>query len=131
MRVPNVTHVPLATYRVQLNRDFGLRRATELPAYLDALGISDLYSPPILKARSGSRHGYDIVDPKALNPDLGSQDEFNSLSTALQERGMGLLLGGRLLVARGQRFARSRRCLCACTSLGMGDRHHSTAHQPA
>ena len=84
--------VPLATYRVQLNRDYGFRRASELPAYLDALGISDLYTSPIFKARSGSRHGYDIVDPKVFNPELGSDDEFEGLSKALQDRHMGLLL---------------------------------------
>ena len=42
-------------------------------AYLHELGISDIYASPIFHARSGSTHGYDIVDPNRLNPELGSE----------------------------------------------------------
>ena len=55
--------VPRATYRVQLNSGFTFADANAIVPYLAELGVSDLYTSPILKARKGSTHGYDIVDP--------------------------------------------------------------------
>ena len=60
--------------------------------YLAELGISDIYASPILKARKGSGHGYDVVDANALNPELGTDDDFNALHDELQRRDLGLLL---------------------------------------
>ena len=60
--------------------------------YLDALGISDLYTSPILKATPGSTHGYDICDPRHLNPELGTPEDFARLSDALKAHGMGLIM---------------------------------------
>ena len=45
--------VPLATYRLQLTKDFGFDDAAALVPYLKALGISHLYASPFLKARAG------------------------------------------------------------------------------
>ncbi|WP_027719436.1 malto-oligosyltrehalose synthase [Desulfovirgula thermocuniculi] len=84
--------IPAATYRLQLNRDFPLSRARELVPYLDALGVTDIYASPLLAARQGSPHGYDVTDPTRLNPELGGEEGLRSLAAALQERGMGLLL---------------------------------------
>jgi len=89
MKLP---HIPRATYRVQLNREFGFAQAAAIVPYLQALGISHLYCSPFLKARAGSSHGYDIVDHNALNPELGSRDEFNQLTEVLKHHGMGLIL---------------------------------------
>lgn len=83
---------PTATYRVQLNRDFRFVDATRILDYLHTLGISDLYLSPILASRKGSGHGYDVTDPSRINPELGSEEEFLTLQTELQNRGMGLLL---------------------------------------
>ncbi len=55
------TRIPVATYRLQLNRDFGFAEATEIIPYLSALGISDVYASSYLRARPGSAHGYDII----------------------------------------------------------------------
>ncbi len=85
-------NVPIATYRVQLNKDFQFKDARALAPYLNALGITHLYASPIFQARKGSMHGYDITDPTQLNPELGGEAEFDSLVAALGERGMGLLL---------------------------------------
>ncbi|MGB9904434.1 MAG: alpha-amylase family glycosyl hydrolase, partial [Desulfotomaculales bacterium] len=63
-----------------------------LVPYLEALGITDLYASPLLAARPGSPHGYDITDPARLNPALGSEEEFTALAAELRRRGMGLLL---------------------------------------
>jgi (1->4)-alpha-D-glucan 1-alpha-D-glucosylmutase len=84
--------VPRATYRLQFNRHFTFGDATEIVPYLAALGISDLYASPYLRAREGSLHGYDISDHGSLNPDIGLEDEHEALTTALAEHGMGHLL---------------------------------------
>jgi len=84
--------VPLATYRLQFNRNFTFRDARELIPYLDALGISDCYASPVLQACTGSNHGYDICDHSRLNPELGGERDFDAFSAALRERGMGLIL---------------------------------------
>ncbi|MBN1862186.1 MAG: malto-oligosyltrehalose synthase [Dehalococcoidales bacterium] len=84
--------IPVATYRVQLNRQLRFEDARKLVPYLHRLGISDLYASPVLKARRGSTHGYDVVDPSRLNPELGNEADFDALSRELKEHGMGLLL---------------------------------------
>jgi (1->4)-alpha-D-glucan 1-alpha-D-glucosylmutase len=84
--------VPRATYRLQLNAGFTFADARRVAPYLADLGVSDIYSSPILKARKGSMHGYDVVDPAALNPELGSEEDFTALHESLREREMGLLL---------------------------------------
>jgi (1->4)-alpha-D-glucan 1-alpha-D-glucosylmutase len=84
--------VPLATYRFQLNRSFRFRDAASLVPYLQALGISDLYASPYLRARSGSLHGYDISNHNELNPEIGFRDDHEEMTDALRERGMGHLI---------------------------------------
>jgi len=91
-RRPETGRVPLATYRLQFNKSFTLRDATALVPYLDALGISDIYASPFLAARPGSIHGYDVVDPTRLNPEIGSDDDLDALNVALRARGMGLIM---------------------------------------
>ena len=81
--------VPVATYRVQLHAGFGFAAAAGVVPYLDRLGITDCYTSPHLKARSGSTHGYDIVDHSTLNPELGSAAEYEAFTRALRDRGMG------------------------------------------
>src|SRR6185503_4823491 len=84
--------IPLATYRLQLNRDFTFAQATAIVPYLSALGISHCYVSPCLKARAGSVHGYDIVDHSSLNPELGTTQDFDRLVDTLHQHGMGLIL---------------------------------------
>jgi len=84
--------VPIATYRLQLTREFGFDAAAALAPYLKALGISHLYASPFLKARAGSQHGYDIVDHAQLNPEFGGDEAFARLSRALADADMGLIL---------------------------------------
>ncbi len=83
---------PVATYRVQLRPGLGFRQAKDLANYLHRLGVSDLYTSPILKASPGSTHGYDVTDPNELNPELGTRTELDQLAAKLKEKGMGLLL---------------------------------------
>jgi (1->4)-alpha-D-glucan 1-alpha-D-glucosylmutase len=84
--------VPLATYRLQFNSGFTFDSARRITSYLAELGISDIYASPILKARKGSPHGYDVVDASALNPELGSEDDFNALHEELRRNELGFLL---------------------------------------
>ena len=65
-----------ATYRLQLNAGFTLAMARERVDYFARLGVSHLYLSPILAARRGSMHGYDVVDPTRVNPELGTEDDF-------------------------------------------------------
>ena len=65
-----------ATYRLQFNKDFTFQDATKLLDYLSALGITHLYASPILRSRPGSTHGYDVIDPTRLNPELGTEADF-------------------------------------------------------
>jgi (1->4)-alpha-D-glucan 1-alpha-D-glucosylmutase len=84
--------VPSATYRVQLNQGFTFDDASEIVPYLRALGISDYYVSPVLQARAGSSHGYDVCDHSRLSPELGGQEAFEALAAALREHSMGLIL---------------------------------------
>jgi (1->4)-alpha-D-glucan 1-alpha-D-glucosylmutase len=88
----NNPRIPVATYRLQFNYRFQFKDACALVSYLNRLGISDLYASPVLKARKGSLHGYDVVDPSSINPELGSQADFNALVSRLKNHEMGLLL---------------------------------------
>lgn len=83
---------PLATYRLQFNKDFRFADATRLLDYFCQLGITDLYASPILVSRKGSGHGYDVTDPSRIDPELGSEEEFELLQSELVKRDMGLLL---------------------------------------
>ncbi|MFQ5892973.1 MAG: alpha-amylase family glycosyl hydrolase, partial [Nitrospinota bacterium] len=84
--------VPVATYRLQFNRAFRFSDARALVPYLHTLGISDLYASPLLQARPGSLHCYDGTDPSRLNPELGTDQEFDALVGELKTHGMGLLV---------------------------------------
>lgn len=83
--------VPTSTYRLQFSRRFGFHDARRLLPYLADLGIDTIYASPVFRARPGSRHGYDIVDPNELNPDLGTPRDFDLLADAVRKRRMGWL----------------------------------------
>jgi (1->4)-alpha-D-glucan 1-alpha-D-glucosylmutase len=85
-------NVPCSTYRLQLRSGVTLREAIAAVAYLHALGITHLYLSPIAKARRDSTHGYDVCDPNALDPVLGTPDDLEELAHALHAHRMGLLL---------------------------------------
>ncbi len=84
--------IPRATYRIQFNQDFTFADAERVTAYFARLGISHVYASPYLKARSGSTHGYDIVDHNAFNPEIGDEAAFVSFSEALNQHGLGQIL---------------------------------------
>jgi (1->4)-alpha-D-glucan 1-alpha-D-glucosylmutase len=81
-----------ATYRLQLRREFPLTAAHALVPYLHRLGVSHLYLSPVLAARPGSPHGYDVIDHARVNPELGTEDDLRALAEALHARDMGIVL---------------------------------------
>lgn len=81
-----------ATQRLQFHKDFTLDDAVPLVPYFARMGISHIYASPLLKARAGSMHGYDVVDPTVINPELGGEPALLRLVAALRENGMGLIL---------------------------------------
>jgi (1->4)-alpha-D-glucan 1-alpha-D-glucosylmutase len=83
---------PLATYRVQLQRSFGFDDAARLAPYLARLGITDLYTSPVLQAAPGSMHGYDVVDYGKINSELGGEEAWDRLSEAVKQAGLGYVL---------------------------------------
>ncbi len=88
----NVPEIPLATYRLQFNSSFTFAQAAELVPYLAELGISHCYASPYLRARSGSTHGYDIIDHASVNPEIGTPEDFDCFVAALHAHGMGQIL---------------------------------------
>lgn len=84
--------LPRATYRLQFHKAFTFDDAVAIVPYLADLGISHVYASPILTARAGSMHGYDGVDPTAINPELGGEAGFRRLCAALAGRGLGVIV---------------------------------------
>ncbi len=84
--------IPRATYRLQLHKDFGFAAATAILPYLRDLGVSHVYCSPITRARPGSLHGYDVADPREINPELGGREGFERFARAARALDLGLLL---------------------------------------
>ncbi|HBA71968.1 MAG TPA: hypothetical protein DCZ63_07185, partial [Geobacter sp.] len=84
--------IPAATYRLQFNSGFRFSDAREIVPYLHRLGISDIYASPYFKASEGSLHGYDILDQNSLNPEIGSEDEYEAMVDELKRLDMGQIL---------------------------------------
>ncbi|MDJ1183807.1 malto-oligosyltrehalose synthase [Roseofilum casamattae] len=81
--------IPTATYRLQFTPTFTFENAEAIIPYLEKLGISDLYASPIFQAQSGSTHGYDVVDPNQINPELGGIAGLEKLLEVVQNNQLG------------------------------------------
>jgi (1->4)-alpha-D-glucan 1-alpha-D-glucosylmutase len=86
------SRLPESTYRLQFHAGFTFRDALGIVPYLYDLGITHCYASPYLKARPGSTHGYDIVDHNALNPEIGTVDDYEAWVAALRAHGLGQIL---------------------------------------
>jgi (1->4)-alpha-D-glucan 1-alpha-D-glucosylmutase len=87
-----LARVPTATYRVQLGPGLGFEDAAVLVDYLDALGVTDLYTSPFFETASEGSHGYDVSDHDRLRDELGGDAGFARLAEALKRRDFGLLV---------------------------------------
>ncbi|RKN48588.1 malto-oligosyltrehalose synthase [Micromonospora endolithica] len=83
---------PTSTYRVQVRPGFDLDATAGLAGYLADLGVTHLYSAPLLTATPGSQHGYDVVDHRAVNPEVGGEAGRQRLLRALRAAGLGLVV---------------------------------------
>ena len=83
---------PRATYRIQLHRGFTFDDAAAIADYLAALGISHFYCSPYLQAAPGSMHGYDVVDCRRLNEELGGAPAHERMHVALRKQGLRQIL---------------------------------------
>lgn len=84
-------HNPIATYRIQFNKDFTFKHLKAIIPYLTRLGIGTLYASPIFEAVPGSTHGYDVVNPLRINPEIGTMAELESISKLLKKNNIGWL----------------------------------------
>ena len=78
--------------RLQFHKGFTFADGAALVPYLVNLGISHIYSSPVLTARVGSIHGYDVVDPTLVNPELGGEPGFRDLVATARGAGVGLIV---------------------------------------
>jgi (1->4)-alpha-D-glucan 1-alpha-D-glucosylmutase len=83
---------PRATYRLQFHKGFTFANAQAQAGYFAQLGISHIYASPILTARAGSQHGYDVVDHRHINPEVGGEAAFRAMAKAFAQNGLGLIV---------------------------------------
>lgn len=83
---------PTSTYRLQITSEQDLPRAAELVPYIKRLGADWVYLSPILRATSGSDHGYDVVDPTEVDPERGGSEGLTALSEAAHAAGLGVVV---------------------------------------
>jgi (1->4)-alpha-D-glucan 1-alpha-D-glucosylmutase len=63
-----------------------------LVPYFASLGVDWLYLSPVFTARPGSSHGYDVVDPTEVNPELGGREALDALAGDAHRAGLRILL---------------------------------------
>ncbi|MEV5612703.1 malto-oligosyltrehalose synthase [Streptomyces sp. NPDC052225] len=83
---------PTATYRLQLQPDFGFAAAAAAVPYLASLGVSHLHLSPVLEAVPGSTHGYDVVDHARVRAELGGEEGLRELARTARAHGLGLVV---------------------------------------
>jgi (1->4)-alpha-D-glucan 1-alpha-D-glucosylmutase len=84
--------IPVSTYRLQLNHLFKFSDAKALVPYLHELGITEVYASPYFKAKAGSLHGYDLLNHNVLNPEIGTEKEYDEWVGELAGYGIGQVL---------------------------------------
>lgn len=92
MGAARLRRTPVSSYRLQLGPHLSLFDAAQLLSYLEALGATECYVSPILSARPGSQHGYDVCDHAHINPELGGEAGLAAFAAAARERNIGILL---------------------------------------
>ena len=84
-------YIPSSTYRIQLNKNFTFKDATQIIPYLKQLGIDAVYCSPFLQATPGSLHGYDVAQPEMINEEIGTWEDFQTFSQTISENSMGII----------------------------------------
>jgi len=79
-------------YRLQLNSLWNFFSAQKIVPYLSRLGVDALYLSPILTAKKGSTHCYDMTNPQEVNPELGGEEGFRSLVKEAHKYSMSIVV---------------------------------------
>jgi malto-oligosyltrehalose synthase/4-alpha-glucanotransferase len=82
---------PVSTYRIQFQREFSFADFEEIIIYLQKLGVSTIYASPVFKSTTGSVHGYDVLNPLEINPEIGTKEQLEEINKQLKENGIGWL----------------------------------------
>lgn len=80
--------IPCSTYRMQFNKSFTFSHLEEVLPYLYQLGVSTIYASPVFEAMPGSTHGYDVINPHRINPELGTEAQLRQIRRKMAEYGM-------------------------------------------
>lgn len=83
---------PSSVYRLQFNSQFTFQQAEKILPYLHDLGIDCVYASPYFKAVPGSPHGYNIMDPRTINPEIGGEEAHARFCEALKKQGLKQIL---------------------------------------
>ena len=84
--------VPSSTYRLQLHKGFTFDDAAAIVEYLKMLGVTHVYCSPYLQAAPESMHGYDVVDHRRVNEELGGPAGHDRFTKRLEKFGLGQVL---------------------------------------
>lgn len=82
---------PVSTYRIQFQKTFSFSDFEKIISYLQKLGVSTVYASPIFESASGSVHGYDVLNPHHINPEIGTQEQLENIYSQLKENKIGWL----------------------------------------
>ncbi len=66
--------------------------ARKLVGYMRDLGIGAAYLAPFFRACRGSTHGYDVADPRQIDPQVGTEDDLKAFAEDLRRANLGLVL---------------------------------------
>jgi len=84
-------YYPISTYRLQFQKQFGFKDASKLLAYFDKLGTGTIYGSPVFEAVPGSVHGYDVINPHNISPEIGTREELELLCEKFKKKHIGWL----------------------------------------
>src|SRR5690349_16164218 len=82
-------NAPSSLYHLLLNKDFPLKKATQLIPYLHGLGIESVCCSPLF---SSFTNGYHITDPNTLSPDIGTEEDLKEFCRQLKRYKMKHIL---------------------------------------
>ncbi|XP_033127924.1 neutral and basic amino acid transport protein rBAT-like [Anneissia japonica] len=68
-----------------------LQGITDRADYLESLGIGAVWLTSIFSS-GGKAFGYDVIDYKAIDPKLGTMDDFEKMIDTLREKGISVIL---------------------------------------
>jgi len=75
-----------------LHAGFGFAAAGDVADYLADLGVSHVYTSPLLQAGAGSTHGYDVVDHGRASNELGGEPGRVRFAARLRELELGCVI---------------------------------------